>query len=470
PGPATADEPPTKRWIPAFVSVLLAAVIAVLVASGPIEAMDSPALLLLLVAAVVLLDVVRIDLFEGLNLSAASVPTITLACVFGPVGPIAGEVAIALLRMARGEPRIRWSFDLGALGLAGTAAAVVFTHMPTATPMQQIFAGIPAALAYYAVNMTLMSVVIAMNEGRGPWTVFKEGMAWLWAHYVVYGVIGAGLAVSYDHLGPITVLLFALPVATLWLGQRGYVHRSRASVVELRRHRDDLEHANRRLQRLLDEKRDLVGRMHHSYLSTITSLARTIEAKDPYTSGHVERVAKVTMLLADELGLPETQRRAVEVGATIHDIGKIGVPDSILLKPSGLSDEELAIMRHHPETSSYIVGELDVPRIVKEMVRSHHEHYDGSGYPDRLTGEDIPLSARILAVADTLDAITSDRPYRPARTLADAICEIESLAGRQFCPRVVAALEAGLERDATLAGLFEPRSKRFPPRYAAPAA
>ena len=485
PAPAVAPEPPadaettdagdeseprTKRWIPAFVSLLLGSLIAVIVISGPIDSMDSAVLLALLVGAVVLLDVVRIDLFEGLNLSAASVPTITLACVFGPIGPIAGEVAIAMVRLARGEPRIKWSFDLGALGLAGTAAAVVFTLMPTATPMQQIFAGIPAALAYYVVNMTLMSIVIAMNEGRSPFAVFKEGMAWLWAHYVVYGVIGAGLAVSYDHLGPVTVLLFALPVATLWLGQRGYVHRSRASVVELRRNRDDLQHANRRLQRLLDEKRDLVGRMHRSYLSTITSLARTIEAKDPYTGGHVERVAKLTMLLADELGLPETQLRAAEVGATIHDIGKIGVPDSILLKPARLSDEELSIMRRHPETSSYIVGELDVPRIVKEMVRSHHERYDGSGYPDRLSGEEIPLSARILAVADTLDAITSDRPYREARTLAEAIEEIDSLAGRQFCPAVVAALDSCLERDASLGGLFEPRPRRFPPRYATPAA
>ncbi|HEX2085803.1 MAG TPA: diguanylate cyclase [Solirubrobacteraceae bacterium] len=463
-------EAPAKRYIPAFVSLLLVAVIGVLVVSGPIDSMDSPALLLMLVAAVVLLDVVRIDLFEGLNLSAASVPTLTLACVFGPVGPIAGEVAIAMVRLARGEPRLKWSFDLGALGLAGSVAAVVFTAMPTETPLQQIFAGIPAALAYYVVNTTLMSIVIAMAEGRRPFAVWREGMAWLWAHFVVYGVIGAALAVSYEQLGPVTVLLFALPVATLWLGQRGYVHRSRASVVELRRHRDDLEIANRRLRRLLDEKRDLVGRMHGSYLSTITSLARTIEAKDPYTGGHVERVAKVTMLLAGELGLPETQLRAAEVGATIHDIGKIGVPDSILLKPARLSDHELAIMRRHPETSSYIVGELDVPRIVKEMVRSHHERYDGTGYPDRLAGEEIPLSARILAVADTLDAITSERPYREARTLAAAIDEIRTLTGKQFCPSVVAALEACLERDASLGGLFEARRGRFPASPASMAA
>ena len=119
-------------------------------------------------------------------------------------------------------------------------------------------------------------------------------------------------------------------------------------------------------------------------------------------------------------------------------------------------------MRRHPETSSYIVGELDVPRIVKEMVRSHHERYDGAGYPDGLAGEEIPLSARILAVADTLDAITSDRPYRAARPLRAAIGEIESLAGEQFCPAVVAALDACLARDATLGGLFDAR--RFPRR------
>ncbi|HEX8085166.1 MAG TPA: diguanylate cyclase [Solirubrobacteraceae bacterium] len=458
---ADEEEPPGRKYIPALITALLAGVIAALVVSGPIDAMDSPVLLLLLVGAVVLLDVVRIDLFEGLNLSAASVPTLALACTFGPVGPIAGEVGIALVRIARGDDRIKWSFDLGALGLAGTAAAAVFTVMPTETPLQSIFAGIPAALAYYLVNTALMSIVIAMAEGRRPLAVWREGMAWLWAHFVVYGVIGAAMAVTYEHLGPITVFLFALPVATLWLGQRGYVHRSRASVVELRRNRDDLEAANRRLRRLLDEKRDLVGRVHGSYLSTITSLARTIEAKDPYTGGHVERVAKVTMLLADELGLPEAQRRAAEVGATIHDIGKVGVPDSILLKPARLSAAEVAVMRRHPETSSYIVGELDVPRIVKEMVRSHHERFDGGGYPDGLAGEEIPLAARMLAVADTLDAITSDRPYRPARTLAEAIEEIESLAGRQFCPAVVAALRACLARDPTLGGLFEPRPQRF---------
>jgi hypothetical protein len=443
---AGAPEPPARRHIPAFVAALLTALVLILVASWSTDRLDAPLLLFLLVGAVVLLDVVRIDLFEGLNLSAASVPTLALACTFGPLGPIAAEAAIALVRISRREPRLKWSFDLGALGLAGSAAAGVFVLMPTETPLQQIFAGIPAALAYYAVNTGLMSVVIAMAEGRRPLDVWREGMAWLWAHFVVYGVIGAALAVSYAQLGPVAVLLFALPVVTLWLGQRGYVHRSRASVVELRRHRDELEMANRRLQRLLDEKRELVGRVHASYLSTITSLARTIEAKDPYTGGHVERVAKLTLLLADELELPETQRRAAEVGATIHDIGKIGVPDAILLKPTRLDEDEMAVIRKHPETSSYIVGALDVPRVVKEMVRSHHERYDGAGYPDGLAGDEIPLSARILGAAVLPER--RRRPRRVHRARRDARRDVHRACGPVHAGGAARAL--GLNAALTL--------------------
>ncbi|HEY3018647.1 MAG TPA: diguanylate cyclase [Solirubrobacteraceae bacterium] len=454
-GAAELTERGRPAFIPGFVGALLAAVVAVVVLTGAPGELHSPLLLAVLVAAVVALDVVRIDLFEGLNLSAASVPTLTLACLFGPVGPITAEVAIAVVRCVRREPRLRWSFDLGALGLAGSAAAGVFAVLPGDAPLPAIFAGLPAALAYYAVNVTLMAVVVSLAEGARPLHVWRESMAWLWAHYLLYGALGAGLAVVAREMGIVAVAPFALPVVALWLGQRQYVSRERASVVRLRRSHDALENANERLQRLVDEKRELLARVHGSYLSTITSLARTIEAKDPCTGGHTERVSRVTMLLAGELGLPQNQRRAAEVGATIHDIGKVGVPDAILLKPDGLTDAEFAVMRRHPEISSYIVGALDVPPVVKQMVRSHHERYDGLGYPDGLAGEEIPLAARILAVADTLDAITSDRPYRPACGLEVAIEEITSLAGQQFCPSVVAALIACLDRDPTLGGLYE---------------
>jgi putative nucleotidyltransferase with HDIG domain len=254
----------------------------------------------------------------------------------------------------------------------------------------------------------------------------------------------------------------------LWVAEKQYLDRSRATVTELRKTNDDLEQANIRLRGLLEDNQQLLGRMHRSYISTITSLARTVEAKDPLTSGHTERVADIAVLLATELGFDESQLPAVRVGAVIHDIGKIGIPDAILLKPGPLEDEEFEIMRKHPEMSSYIVAELELPAIVKQMVRSHHERYDGGGYPDELVGEEIPLAARILTVADALDAMTSDRPYRKALPLEVARREIAEKAGSQFCPRVVAALLASMDANpAFWSDLDDPEPAPVEPATAA---
>ena len=226
--------------------------------------------------------------------------------------------------------------------------------------------------------------------------------------------------------------------------------RSRAGAAELRRGHPELESDNARLRSLLDENQRLLGRLHGSYLATITSLASTIEAKDPYTGGHTERVAEIALLVAEELDFDDAQLRAVRIGAAIHDIGKVGVSDEILLKDGVLSSSESAAVRRHPEIASRILAELELPATVKQMVRSHHERYDGAGYPDGLAGEEIPLAARILTVAEALDAMTSDRPYRAGMALAVARSEIEAKTGTHFCPRVVEALNRCLDRDPRL--------------------
>jgi putative nucleotidyltransferase with HDIG domain len=243
----------------------------------------------------------------------------------------------------------------------------------------------------------------------------------------------------------------------LWLAQKQYLDHTRTSVAELRERHEEATTANTRLRRLLEDKHFLLQQVHRSYLATITSLARTIEAKDPYTGGHTERVAEVALLLAKQLGFDETEQRAIGVGAVIHDIGKVGIPDDVLLKPGRLSLEELEIIRKHPEISTYILAELELPSMVKEMVRHHHERIDGRGYPDGLAGEDIPLAARVLAVADALDAMTTDRPYRRAQRLDEARAEIAAQTGLQFCPRVVAALDASFESDPAFWSGFEHR-------------
>jgi putative nucleotidyltransferase with HDIG domain len=247
-------------------------------------------------------------------------------------------------------------------------------------------------------------------------------------------------------------MLFCVPLLLAWATQKQYVDRSRTSVTALRASTHELEATNEQLRAALSENEQLLVRTKRAYLSTITSLARTIEAKDPYTGGHTERVAEFALMLARELGFKEDELQAIEVGAVIHDIGKVGIPDRILLKPGRLDSDEFEEMRRHPEISSYILDELELPPVVRDMARNHHERFDGKGYPDGLKGSKIPLAARILSVADAFDAMTSDRPYRRALSQEVAAAEITRNAGSQFCPDVVAALEVCLSRPARSSG------------------
>ncbi len=429
-----------RAWIPPVSALLICgtAFTALLADHSPIGA--DPLLFVALIASVVILDALRIDLFERLQTSPASLPVLALAALFGPLGPIAGEGIIVLARVARKVPAIKWSFDFGALSVSGIAAAVAFSALQHAG-VGLIPAGLVSGAAYYAVNIPLVAVVIWLARGTTPLTNFRESLAWLLPHYAAFGAL-AGLFVTVWEKSAYGVFaLFGVPTALLWIGEQQYLSRSRSSVEDLRRSHTELEQVNVELRRLLTDNQALLSRLQSAYLSTITSLARTIEAKDPYTGGHTDRVSKLAVTLAAEMDFTPEELHAVEVGAAIHDIGKIGVPDATLLKPGPLTPDERRVIEQHPETSSYIVAELDVPAIVKQMVRSHHERYDGGGYPDRLVGEEIPLSARILAVADALDAMTSDRPYRSAMTLNEAVAGIHKHAGTQFCPDVVAALD-----------------------------
>ena len=144
------------------------------------------------------------------------------------------------------------------------------------------------------------------------------------------------------------------------------------------------------------------------------SLAQSIEARDPYTRGHCERLAEMSVMLGQKLGLPDDQIKALRRGGIVHDIGKVVVPDAILLKPGPLSPGEIAVMRKHPVVGERICAPLKTLRLVLPIIRHHHEKRDGSGYPDGLSGEEIPLAARILQLADVYDALTTDRPYRTA--------------------------------------------------------
>lgn len=196
----------------------------------------------------------------------------------------------------------------------------------------------------------------------------------------------------------------------------------------------DLEAAQQRLAAHASE-------LEEAHLETLECLSRAGEFRDDETGQHTWRVSKTTGLLAQQLGMSDEQVKLIQQAARLHDVGKIGISDTILLKPGKLTDEEFALMRTHTTIGFEVLadGQSDLVRIAQRIAHSHHERWDGNGYPQRLAGEEIPLEARMLAVADVFDALTHDRPYKKAWPTEEAVAEIVKQSGRQFDPLVVEA-------------------------------
>jgi len=177
--------------------------------------------------------------------------------------------------------------------------------------------------------------------------------------------------------------------------------------------------------------------LQRAYKDSLTMLANAIEARDAYTRGHVERVSSYSVLIAREMEMDDDEVDTVELGAILHDIGKIAIHESILSKPSELTPEEMSEMRKHPEIGASMIKDIPYLLPAIPMIKYHHERYDGKGYPEGLSGEGIPLHARIMAIADLFDAVTTDRPYHEALSSQEAVAYIQNEAGKHFDPKIV---------------------------------
>ena len=192
---------------------------------------------------------------------------------------------------------------------------------------------------------------------------------------------------------------------------------------------------------------DLYRDLERFVINMVKSLVFAIEAKDDYTRGHSERVCRYSLLMAERLGLDEEQKKVLQWASILHDSGKIGIPESILNKPKGLEDEEYQIIKNHPMKGHTILEPLEQLASSLPGMLHHHERYDGTGYPQGLKGKEIPLEARIIAVADTFDAITSDRAYRPAKSPEDALAAMQEVAGSQLDPDLVKVFKEVYTQD-----------------------
>ena len=184
----------------------------------------------------------------------------------------------------------------------------------------------------------------------------------------------------------------------------------------------------------------LSERLQENFAKTIEALTSAVEARHAETQAHTQRIRDTSLALADAMKLPPDIRRRVQLGAILHDVGKIGIPDAILLKPGPLDEAELTMMRAHPDIGTKLLSGIDFLQPALSVVRHHHERWDGSGYPEGLKGKDIPVEARIVALCDAFDALTSDRPYRPAISVDEACSEISQSAGTHFDPELTTLL------------------------------
>jgi HD-GYP domain-containing protein (c-di-GMP phosphodiesterase class II) len=242
------------------------------------------------------------------------------------------------------------------------------------------------------------------------------------------------VALAYDVAGTLALLVFALPLILVRKSQLDYIDHTEDSVRRLREAAQTIERQNESLVQANVLLRDRAT-------EAMESLAAAVDARDTYTAGHSRRVQEIAVAIGHELALDESELESLSFAALFHDVGKLAVPDSLLLKSGPLDDQEWWVVRQHAAEGERIIGHLGFLSDATPAIRHHHEHFDGSGYPDGLRGQEIPLGARILHVADAFDSMITTRVYRAALPLDKALKEIRQASGSQFCPTCVSALE-----------------------------
>ena len=390
---------------------------------------EHPARVVTLLALTLALQMFSVQVYGRGSVSVSAIGMVASALVFDTGTTMAIAVLAAAAQWLRRRNELyKGVFDAANFAISAGAASLVVQALGE----WRLLAAVVAGLVYAFVNNGLLCFAMSLAERTPVRTIWFERFHWARFHFALFGPLALAATIAYEQVGTAGLVAFALPPALMILSVRQYLERTTTAVEEIREANLNLRRAHR---------------------DTIAALSRSMEAKDLYTGGHTERVAAVAEGLARRLGFRDDELEAIEIGALLHDIGKIGVPGHVLRKAGPLTDDEWELVRTHPLVSDYILSELDLHPFVRQCARSSHERIDGTGYPDGLTGEDIPLPARIVFVADALDALTSTRPYRPARSMLAALAEIQEHAGTQFCPRVVSALEDLWRKEP---GVFTP--------------
>ena len=346
--------------------------------------------------------------FSSLTVSVSFIPIFSSILMFGsPVGAWVAALGGANWEDLRGgRTWYRNLFNFCQMSMSAVFAAYVYKALGGQighVSQGSIIPIVGSFMAYYLTNAAIPTVAIALTSKTSPFVVYSRLIAWSTPGFIAMSPMAVLVAVVFEPLGYFGVVLFILPLFFARMAFKLY--------------------------------RD----MRQNYVETIQSLAQAIDAKDHYTMGHSERVAYYAVEIARRLGWRQNRLEQLFFTALLHDIGKIGISEAVLNKPGRLTAEERLTVNSHAELGAEIVSKVSFLRQEADYIRHHHEHYTGSGYPAGLAGEAIPLGARIIAVADSFDAMTSQRVYHSPRSAYEAVEELKRCSGTQFDPLVVKA-------------------------------
>src|SRR3954462_12632191 len=354
--------------------------------------------------------------------SISILPTLFAAVLFGPLaGMVVGAASLA------GEilqpPHLKWLAYTSSRAISGALTGLAASYCLTLSGTD--FVGTAVATLVGAVVAEILDVVFAaiaahVRGTRSPWELIRTDAPMMVSSVPLYAPLVTVLVIAYKDLTPLSLLMFFVPALA--------AQRLFALYQDQRRLADDLLSVNERLER--------------ANLSFASALVATLDARDRYTAGHSAAVAIYSRDIAERMGLPDAQQQLAHLCGLVHDIGKIGLPAGLLEKPGALTLEERRLMETHPEIGERILANVDDYAEIAGIVRHHHERFDGNGYPDSLATDDIPLLARVIAVADAYNAMTSDRPYREAMPSRVARLRLAQAVETQFDTSVVAAFEA----------------------------
>lgn len=414
----------------AFILVVVLAGIGLLVVQWPSGVWPSSGgdlvALGLLALASILADIWQIRLhFRGVVYTLSTAVFFALMLIFGPlVAAVIGATASAVGDVWERRAWYKTLFNAATVVIYVSAAGVVYavlndgTLLPLASPRNAL-AIVASGLVYITVAGLLICTIVGLVQGHGPWSVYRASLRSFHFQMIALVPIGALIViVYYQNIWGLVLLLFPIILT----------HSSFQAYERLR----------------ADAQR------------TMETLAEAVDRRDHYTYRHSERVAEFCEAIARQMKLDLQETETLVAAARVHDLGKIGITSEVLLKPGKLDAKEWALMQEHPRIGAEIIAKLTIYDQVRGLVACHQERYDGRGYPYGLKGKQIPLGARIIAVADAYEAMTADRPYRKALDQETALGELRRGRGTQFDPEVVDAFLAALNARESAADVAEP--------------